>query len=132
MTENVVSRSAEFGTGRIVVMIGALDPHPIRQVSVPSLMIESVPRGSWQDDTAVTRFLDHAGGHLVPRLQDQRELPLQQNTLKPFFAKIIKRDKKIQLKTCILLLLSFYTCNSLYLINLNHRNIALFFSKIII
>jgi len=70
MAENVVSRSTKFGTGRIVVMIGALDPHPISQVSVSSLMIESVPRGSWQNDAAVTRFLDHAGAHLVPRLQD--------------------------------------------------------------
>lgn len=75
MAENVVSRSAEFGAGRIVVMIGALDSHPIRQVRVPPLMIESVPRGSWQDDAAVTRLLDYAGARLVPRLQDQRELP---------------------------------------------------------
>lgn len=84
MAENVVSRSAELGAGRIVVMIGALDPHPIRQVSIPPLMIESVPRGSWQDDAAVTRLLDHAGARLVPRLQDQRELPLQQNIFQPF------------------------------------------------
>lgn len=70
MAENVVSRSTKFGTGRIVVMIGALNAHPISQVSVSSLMIESVPRGSWQNDAAVTRFLDHAGAHLVPRLQD--------------------------------------------------------------
>lgn len=30
VAKNVVSRSAEFRTGRIVVMFGALDPHPIR------------------------------------------------------------------------------------------------------
>lgn len=44
MAENVVSRSAELGAGRIVIMIGALDSHPIRQMSVFTLMIESVPR----------------------------------------------------------------------------------------
>lgn len=43
-------------------------------------MTEGVPRGSRQDDAAVTRFLDHAGAHLVPRLQDQRELPLQRKS----------------------------------------------------
>lgn len=68
MAENVVSRSAEFSAGRIVVMIVALDSHPIRQVSVFPLMIESVPRGSWQDDAAVTRLLDYASALLVPRL----------------------------------------------------------------
>jgi hypothetical protein len=40
-----------------------------------------VPRWSRQDDAAVTRFLDHAGAHRVPRLQDQRELPLQQDII---------------------------------------------------
>lgn len=39
-------------------------------------MIESVPRGSWQDNAAETRFLDHACARLVSCLQDQRELPL--------------------------------------------------------
>lgn len=76
MAENVVSRSAELGAGRIVIMIVALDSHPIRQMSVLSLMIESVPRGSWQDDAAVTRLLNYAGALFVPRLQNQRELPL--------------------------------------------------------
>ena len=40
-------------------------------------MIESVPRGPWQDNAAETRFLDHACARLVSRLQDQRELPLR-------------------------------------------------------
>lgn len=91
MAENVVSRSTELGASRIVVMIGALDSHPVSQVSVPPLMIESVPRGSWQNDAAVTRLLDYAGARLVPRLQDQRELPLQQNIFKPFFQKLQRR-----------------------------------------
>jgi len=68
MAENVVSRSAELGAGRIVIMIGALDSYPIRHVSVSPLMIESMPCGSWQDDAAVTRLLDYAGARLVPRL----------------------------------------------------------------
>lgn len=76
-------------------------------------MIESVPRGSWQDDAAVTRFLDHASAHLVPRLQDQRELPLQQNILKWFFAKAIKQqliDKKIQIKNFFIVYIIIYIC----------------------
>lgn len=77
MTENVVSRPAELGASGIVVMLGALDPHPVRQMRVSALMIERVPGRARQDDAAVTRFLDHAGAHRVPRLQDQRELPLQ-------------------------------------------------------
>jgi len=81
MTEDVVPRSAELGAGGIVVMLGALNPHSIRQVRVLALMIERVPRWSRQDDAAVTRFLDHADAHRVPRLQDQRKLPLQQDII---------------------------------------------------
>lgn len=79
VAENVVSRSAEFRAGRIVVMLGALYSHPIGQMRVSSLMIEGVPRGFWQDDAAETRLLDHTGARLVPCLQNQRELPLKQN-----------------------------------------------------
>lgn len=75
-------------------------------MSVFPLMIESMPRGSWQDDATVTRFLDHAGAHLVPRLQDQCELPLQQITLKPLFAKAIKRQ--VMDKNCFAALIILY------------------------
>lgn len=77
MAEYVVPRPAELRAGRVVIMIRALDPNAIRQMSVPSLVIEGVPRGPWQDNAAVTRFLDHARARLVSRLQDQRELSLQ-------------------------------------------------------
>lgn len=81
MAEYVVPRPAELGAGRVVIMIGALDPNAIRQMSVSSLMIEGVPRGSWQDNAAVTRLIDHARARLVSRLQDQRELPLPEEKI---------------------------------------------------
>lgn len=68
MTEYVVSRPAELGTSRVVVMIRTLDAHAISQMSISALMIESVPRWARQDDSAVARFLDDAGARLVSRL----------------------------------------------------------------
>lgn len=75
MAEYVVPWPAELRAGRVVIMIRALDPNAISQMSVSPFMIESVPRGSWQDNAAETRFLDHACARLVSRLQDKRELP---------------------------------------------------------
>ena len=60
MAEYVVPWPAELRAGRVVIMIRALDPNAISQMSVSPFMIESVPRGSWQDNAAETRFLDHA------------------------------------------------------------------------
>lgn len=83
MAEYVVPWPAELRAGRVVIMIRALDPNAISQMSVSPFMIESVPRGSWQDNAAETRFLDHACARLVSRLQDKRELPLrtEKNTM---------------------------------------------------
>lgn len=90
MAENVVPATAELGASGVVVILVALDSYPVRQMSVSALMIESVPRGSGQDDAAVARFLDHAAARLVPRLQNQRELPLQQRifTITPQIANV--------------------------------------------
>lgn len=83
MAKYVVPWPAELRAGRVVIMIRALDPNAISQMSVSPFMIESVPRGSWQDNAAETRFLDHACARLVSRLQDKRELPLrtEKNTM---------------------------------------------------
>ena len=77
MSKDVVPGSTELCTSRVVIMVGALDPHLISQVSVLPVMIESVPFWSRQDNSAVTRFLDDAGARFVSRLQNQRKLPLK-------------------------------------------------------
>lgn len=77
MAEDVVARPAELGAGRVVVVVGALYPHPVGQVGVAALVVERVPRDPGQHDAAVARLLDYPAALLVPRLQDQRELSLQ-------------------------------------------------------
>lgn len=58
VAEIIVSRSAEFGAGDVEVIVVALDPHPVGNPGVATLVVKGVPVRTRKNDTAIASLLD--------------------------------------------------------------------------
>lgn len=58
MAELVVARSTQLGAGGVVVVDGAVHPHPVRDPGDGSHEVQGVPFGGGQNETGVGRLLD--------------------------------------------------------------------------